>query len=497
MHHKKGAWWWSLCLLCSLLLPVHGTASPEQKKAHIISEEMPHFFAGGLTQAWSMIHMAWGYVEQNKIDEADVLLQKSSVIFKRYAKENPLLQYAPLFERIVLYHRYQPDAVHDLSFNLRQTLNQNLPESRLFSHQRFEPVSIFTTLPADLSIEMQPEKKRPTVLSWLDKNRTFFKDVSPILAQIYILAGEKYRQAAAWSHAFKAYSQALVLLPDVVGPLLSLRVSVLLRAASVAEYLEAEKSHVFSLLKKALLSQENMLGKAHPETVVTLAAITMHLLRHHQKEALSWGEKTLALDQRYPGALPQEQKIALYLWFIRYFRAAQAWLEVDRYLPWLQRLIVSEKMSQTAYAYPFILLEEVEIFHEKAELWRAEVGLRQLIIMLAAQSEVTPYWKNQLKNLHNRHRQVVAQLNGKSAELLTLKTLQDYVREMQRRLSALNLDTGGVDGYFGNQTLRAMRRFEKRMALTPIAQPGKIKALQRLLQRLPPVSPESASVSVN
>jgi membrane-bound lytic murein transglycosylase B len=58
------------------------------------------------------------------------------------------------------------------------------------------------------------------------------------------------------------------------------------------------------------------------------------------------------------------------------------------------------------------------------------------------------------------------------------------LQEIQRRLTALGFDTGGADGRVGNDTMRAVRAFQRRVGLTPADGYAGLKVLARLRQGL-------------
>jgi len=60
----------------------------------------------------------------------------------------------------------------------------------------------------------------------------------------------------------------------------------------------------------------------------------------------------------------------------------------------------------------------------------------------------------------------------------------DEVQEIQRRLTQLGFDTGGTDGRVGNQTMRAVRDFQKRAGMEPADGYAGVKLLARLRQGL-------------
>lgn len=54
------------------------------------------------------------------------------------------------------------------------------------------------------------------------------------------------------------------------------------------------------------------------------------------------------------------------------------------------------------------------------------------------------------------------------------------VQEIQRRLTALGLDTGGTDGRIGNDTMRAVREFQRRIGMKPADGYAGVRLLARL-----------------
>jgi hypothetical protein len=56
------------------------------------------------------------------------------------------------------------------------------------------------------------------------------------------------------------------------------------------------------------------------------------------------------------------------------------------------------------------------------------------------------------------------------------------VQEIQRRLTALGFDTGGTDGRVGNDTMRAVRDFQKKVGMTPADGYAGVSLLGRLRQ---------------
>ena len=58
------------------------------------------------------------------------------------------------------------------------------------------------------------------------------------------------------------------------------------------------------------------------------------------------------------------------------------------------------------------------------------------------------------------------------------------IQEIQRRLTALGFDTGGTDGRVGNDTMLAVRNFQRKAGMTPADGYAGIKLLARLRQGL-------------
>jgi hypothetical protein len=56
------------------------------------------------------------------------------------------------------------------------------------------------------------------------------------------------------------------------------------------------------------------------------------------------------------------------------------------------------------------------------------------------------------------------------------------VQEIQRRLTALGFDTGGTDGRVGNDTMRAVRDFQRKVGLAPADGYAGLTVLARLRQ---------------
>jgi peptidoglycan hydrolase-like protein with peptidoglycan-binding domain len=56
------------------------------------------------------------------------------------------------------------------------------------------------------------------------------------------------------------------------------------------------------------------------------------------------------------------------------------------------------------------------------------------------------------------------------------------VQEIQRRLTALGFDTGGTDGRIGNDTMRAVRDFQRKAGMQPADGYAGLKLLARLRQ---------------
>jgi membrane-bound lytic murein transglycosylase B len=56
------------------------------------------------------------------------------------------------------------------------------------------------------------------------------------------------------------------------------------------------------------------------------------------------------------------------------------------------------------------------------------------------------------------------------------------VQEMQTRLTRLGFDTGGTDGRVGNDTMKAIRDFQVKAAVTPADGYGGLKVLAKLRQ---------------
>lgn len=53
---------------------------------------------------------------------------------------------------------------------------------------------------------------------------------------------------------------------------------------------------------------------------------------------------------------------------------------------------------------------------------------------------------------------------------------------MQRRLTKLGFDTGGTDGRVGNDTMKAVRAFQRKAGLTPADGYAGLEVLARLRQ---------------
>jgi membrane-bound lytic murein transglycosylase B len=58
------------------------------------------------------------------------------------------------------------------------------------------------------------------------------------------------------------------------------------------------------------------------------------------------------------------------------------------------------------------------------------------------------------------------------------------VQEIQKRLTALGFDTGGTDGRVGNDTMRAVRTFQRKAGMEPADGYAGVKLLVRLRQGL-------------
>ena len=58
------------------------------------------------------------------------------------------------------------------------------------------------------------------------------------------------------------------------------------------------------------------------------------------------------------------------------------------------------------------------------------------------------------------------------------------VQEIQTRLTALGFDTGGTDGRVGNDTMIAVRNFQRRVGMEPTDGYAGVKLLARLRQGL-------------
>jgi peptidoglycan hydrolase-like protein with peptidoglycan-binding domain len=56
------------------------------------------------------------------------------------------------------------------------------------------------------------------------------------------------------------------------------------------------------------------------------------------------------------------------------------------------------------------------------------------------------------------------------------------VQEIQRRLTGFGFDTGGTDGRVGNDTMRAVRNFQRRVGMEPADGYAGVKLLARLRQ---------------
>jgi peptidoglycan lytic transglycosylase B len=56
------------------------------------------------------------------------------------------------------------------------------------------------------------------------------------------------------------------------------------------------------------------------------------------------------------------------------------------------------------------------------------------------------------------------------------------VQELQRRLTALGFDTGGIDGRVGNDTMAAVRNYQRKVGLEPADGYAGLKVLSRLRQ---------------
>jgi peptidoglycan hydrolase-like protein with peptidoglycan-binding domain len=58
------------------------------------------------------------------------------------------------------------------------------------------------------------------------------------------------------------------------------------------------------------------------------------------------------------------------------------------------------------------------------------------------------------------------------------------VQEIQQRLTALGFDTGGTDGRVGNDTMAAVRNFQRKVGMQPADGYAGVKLLARLRQGL-------------
>ena len=58
------------------------------------------------------------------------------------------------------------------------------------------------------------------------------------------------------------------------------------------------------------------------------------------------------------------------------------------------------------------------------------------------------------------------------------------VQEIQKRLTALGFDTGGTDGRVGNDTMLAIRNFQRKVGMEPADGYAGLKLLARLRQGL-------------
>ena len=58
------------------------------------------------------------------------------------------------------------------------------------------------------------------------------------------------------------------------------------------------------------------------------------------------------------------------------------------------------------------------------------------------------------------------------------------VQEIQKRLTALGFDTGGTDGRVGNDTMIAVRNFQRKVGMEPADGYAGVKLLARLRQGL-------------
>ena len=56
------------------------------------------------------------------------------------------------------------------------------------------------------------------------------------------------------------------------------------------------------------------------------------------------------------------------------------------------------------------------------------------------------------------------------------------VQEIQQRLTALGFDTGGTDGRVGNDTMLAVRNFQRKVGMQPADGYAGVKLLARLRQ---------------
>ena len=56
------------------------------------------------------------------------------------------------------------------------------------------------------------------------------------------------------------------------------------------------------------------------------------------------------------------------------------------------------------------------------------------------------------------------------------------VQEIQRRLTALGFDTGGADGRVGNDTMLAVRNFQRKIGIEPADGYAGVRLLARLRQ---------------
>ena len=64
-----------------------------------------------------------------------------------------------------------------------------------------------------------------------------------------------------------------------------------------------------------------------------------------------------------------------------------------------------------------------------------------------------------------------------------LPTLAE-VQEIQKRLTSLGFDTGGTDGRVGNDTMLAVRNFQRKVGMAPADGYAGVKLLARLRQGL-------------